>query len=124
MILRFAITTVIDTEHENTDHPIYEIASLSKDKNVYKEIIETCDIRDIPSNTLVNIIICVEGQSLSIYRNGKLHKTCGLNGKPILNVGDMYFNNQRTYSGKLLKFMYLPTKISKNKIKLIYNDKP
>jgi hypothetical protein len=122
--LRFAITTIIDSQHENTEHPLYEVVSSNKNKNEYKEIIETCDIRDIPSNTLVNIIICVEGQSLSIYRNGKLHKTCGLNGNPVLNVGDMYFNNQRTYSGKLLKFMYLPKKVSTNKIKSIYEDKP
>jgi hypothetical protein len=122
--LRVAITTVVDTQHKNSEHPIYEVASLTKEKNVYKENIETCDILDIPSKTMVNIIICVEGQTLSIYRDGKLHKTCGLNGAPLLNVGDMYFNNQRTYSGKLANFMYFPSKISKNKIRQIYNDKP
>ena len=122
--LRVAITTMIDTDHPMVNHPVYEITSKTKKKNVYKETLETCDILDIPSKTLVNIVVSVEGQTLSIYRDGKLHKTCGLNGKPILNVGDMYFHNQRTYSGKLYNFMYLPRRITKKHVANIYHMRP
>jgi hypothetical protein len=122
--MRVAITTMVDTDHPVISHPFYEVTSKSKKKNVYKESLETCDILDIPSKTPVNIVVTVEGQTVSIYRDGKLHKTCGLNGKPILNVGDMYFHNQKTYSGKLYDFMYLPRRITKKHISNIYKTMP
>jgi len=122
--MRVAITTMVDTDHPVISHPFYEVTSKTKKKNVYKESLETCDILDIPSKTPVNIVVSVEGQTVSIFRDGKLHKTCGLNGKPILNVGDMYFHNQKTYSGKLYDFMYLPRRITNKHVSNIYKMRP
>jgi len=122
--LRIAVSTIIESLHENSEHPDYENAYKSYNKNVYKESLEICDINDIPSKTQVHFILCLEGQTLSIFRDGKLHKTCGLNGKPIINVGDMYFNYQKTYSGKLYNFTYFPFKATKKVIKKLYEKKP
>lgn len=122
--LRLAISTIVDTNHPNTEHPEYETASKTFEKNQYKETLETCDITDIPSKTLIHYSIVVDGQTITIYKNSKVHKIHGLNGRPILNLGNMYFNNQKTYSGKLHNFIYYPYKTDINKVKSFFKDKP
>ena len=43
-----------------------------------KKLLKTCDINDIPSKTLIHYSIVVEGQTITIYKNSRVHKIHGL----------------------------------------------
>ena len=111
--LRIALSTVIE-QKQNSDI-----------KNYFnKEKLEFCDIKNIPSKTLINYTIIIDEQTVSVFKNGLLHKTCGLHGRPLMNLGDMYFNYQKTYSGSLYNYKYFPRVISIKNIKKLFKLKP
>lgn len=118
--MRIAISTLLTYNHEVNEHPEADKLRRNLKPNEYKEIIETCDIDDIQPKTNDIYTIVVEGQTLSIYRNGKLVKTCGLKGEVMLNMGDMYFNYHKTYSGHLNNFLYIPKSFKPKKIVELY----
>lgn len=119
--LRFCISTLITHDHEVINFPDHERLKKDLPPNVYKETLEVCDIPDIEPRTLQFFTVVVEGQTLSVYKNGKLVKTCGLRGAVMLNMGDLYFHNQKTYNGKLVNFVYIPKRLNQRKVDDLYN---
>ena len=89
-----------------------------------KNDIEHLDIEDIPSKTLVHFVIVVKNQIVSIWRDGKLFSTKGLVNQPLMSIKALYFHYQYTYSGKLLKFMYVPRELNTVDIHYLYKHKP
>ena len=90
-------------EYNINEHPHNQN---KKKQKVNKEILEYVDINNIPSKTYVNITMVIEQNVISIFKNGKLHKTKALNGNPILNFGDLYHTYNKTFNGKKwLKFI-------------------
>jgi hypothetical protein len=119
--LRFAISTLLKYDNEIDDYPDYKRLKQDLKPNTYKEIIEVCDINDIEPRTLQYFTAVVDEQSLSIYKNGNLIKTCGLRGAVLLNMGDLYFHKQKTYGGKLVNFAYIPKGLNAPKVRELYN---
>lgn len=121
-MMRITVSTLIKYDHKPLDYPLYDTIKKSLKANAYKETIEVCDIDNIEPNTLNYYTIVLDGQTLSIYKNGSLIKTCGLRGEVLLNMGDMYFNYHKTYSGKLINFAYIPKSHNPKKVKKLYNQ--
>jgi hypothetical protein len=119
--LRICISTLITTDHQVEDFPSHERLKKDLPPNIYNETLEVCDIDDIEPRTLQYFTIVIDGQSLSVYKNGKLVKTIGLRGAVLLNMGDLYFNNQKTYSGKMTNFIYIPKQLNHTKVGELYN---
>ncbi len=122
--LRIAVSTLITTNHDITDHPDIDKMPLNLPQNSHIESIEYCDVPDVPPNELVFYTIVVEGQTISVFKNKKLIKTCGLRGKVILNNGDLYFHKQKTYSGHMLNFQYLNKALTGKQIMKKFNINP
>jgi hypothetical protein len=47
--------------------------------------IHNCKIKNIPLQKWVNLIVSLHGQTLDVYVDGKLHKTCVMNGVAKIN---------------------------------------
>jgi hypothetical protein len=78
--------------------------------------IEYVDIANIPTKKPVHITVNLDGGSLEVYLNGKLHKILGLHGQPEYNNGDMLVMHPATYRGDLLDLTYTPRSLDKNEI--------
>ncbi len=78
--------------------------------------VEYVDIANIPTKKPVHITVNLDGGSLEVYLNGKLHKILGLHGQPEFNNGDLYAMHPDTYRGDLLDLTYTPRSLDKNEI--------
>jgi hypothetical protein len=78
--------------------------------------IEYIDIANIPTKKPVHITVNLDGGSLEVYLNGKLHKILGLHGHAEYNAGDLYAMHPDTYRGDLLDLTYTPRSLDKNEI--------
>lgn len=78
--------------------------------------IEYVDIANIPTKKPVHITVNLDGGSLEVYLNGKLHKILGLHGQPEYNNGDLMVMHPESYRGDLLDLTYTPRSLDKNEI--------
>jgi len=92
--------------------------------NTYNNIVETCDIGNIPLNMWVNITIILIGNSVDVYVNGNLKKRQKLEGVPKLNYGDLYINNWNGFLGYLSKLRYFNYAIQPYMLDEIYKMGP
>jgi hypothetical protein len=74
--------------------------------NTYNNIVETCDVGNIPINKWVHISVILMGNSVDVYVNCNLKKRQKLSGVPKLNDGDLYINNFGGFNGYLSRFRY------------------
>ena len=92
--------------------------------NTYNNIVETCDIGNIPLNMWVNITIILIGNSVDVYVNGNLKKRQKLEGVPKLNYGDLYINNWNGFLGYMSKLRYFNYAIQPYMLDSIYTEDP
>jgi len=92
--------------------------------NTYNNIVETCDIGNIPLNMWVNITIILIGNSVDVYVNGNLKKRQKLEGVPKLNYGDLYINNYNGFLGYMSKLRYFNYAIQPYILDSIYKEGP
>lgn len=92
--------------------------------NTYNNIVETCDIGNIPLNMWVNITIILIGNSVDVYVNGNLKKRQKLEGVPKLNYGDLYINNWNGFLGYISKLRYFNYAIQPYILDSIYQEGP
>lgn len=85
--------------------------------------LEHKDISNIPINKVVYITLVLDENSLLIYRDGKLLDTKVFMNNPTHNKGDFYFCHPKTFSGKLINFLYYNQPVSNNGVKAILNKK-
>lgn len=62
-------------------YPISEVTDTQQTLSVP----ETCTIKNFPLQKWINLVISLQNQTLDIYLDGKLHKTCLLQGVPKIN---------------------------------------
>ena len=65
----------------------------------------------------------LDENSLMIYKNGKLVETRVFHKIPTKNKGNFYFCHPKTFSGKLVDFIYYNEPVSNNGIKAILNNR-
>lgn len=85
---------------------------------------ETCDIKNFPLQTWVNINISLRSNVLDIFLNGNLYKSCILEGFPIINKGDLYICKDGGYNGYLSKLVYSNKALSTKEIMDKYKNGP
>ena len=85
---------------------------------------ETCDIKNFPLQTWVNINISLRSNVLDIFLNGNLYKSCILEGFPIINKGDLYICKDGGYNGYLSKLVYSNKALSTKEIMNKYKNGP
>jgi hypothetical protein len=67
---------------------------------------QTCSVENVPLQTWFSVSVTVFQRNLDIYINGRLVKSCVLNGIPKPAVGDIILNDKGGFSGSLCNVNY------------------
>ena len=90
------------------------------------ETISRCRVSNIPIQKWVNLIVSFYGRTCDIYLDGKLVRTCVMDGIPKVNKNaDMYITptleaNKGSFKGWTSKFQYFPTAMNPQQAYDIY----
>lgn len=85
----------------------------------------SCDVENIPLQKWVHLTYVLNNRSVDIYVNGKLERTCVLEGIPVNNANDklnVNFNNG--FYGKMGKMQYFTKSLSPEEIVSLYMAGP
>lgn len=86
---------------------------------------EECVIRNIPLNKWVHIVYVLNSNNVDVYINGKLERSCVLNGIPYQNdFNSLYLLNGPSYNGKLAQVQYFTEAITPGTVLQLYNKGP
>ena len=80
-----------------------------------------CDISNIPVGNYFHIIFTVKNNTISIFLNGKLVKTCVFQGIPILTEGDIFVNYGITYDGFIKTLQFFDKVVTMQEIRKMSN---
>ena len=84
-----------------------------------------CDIKNIPSQSWVNLTITLFNRSLDVFINGKLNRSCTLRGVPRMkshNDGDISLcysppgKNISSFDGDITRFKYWPRTLNAHEV--------
>jgi len=98
----------------------------SNSKVLNGETISQCQVSNIPIQKWVNLIVSFYGRTCDIYLDGKLVRTCVMDGIPKVNKNaDMYITptleaNKGSFKGWTSKFQYFPTAMNPQQAYDIY----
>lgn len=70
-------------------------------------LVQNCVVQNVPLQKWVNILISLDGETLDVYLDGKLYKTCVLDGVPKANNdADVHVTPDGGFSGWTSNFQY------------------
>ena len=93
--------------------------------NSFDSIDNSIEIKNIPLNKWVNLIMRVTKQGqLDVYINGVLVKRLMLKSVPKQNYGDVYVSMNGGFSGNTSSLRYFESAIGTNQIQSIFNNGP
>ena len=85
----------------------------------------SCDIENIPLQKWVHMVYVLNNRSVDIYINGKLERTCILQGIPVNQKNDkLTINYNSGFYGKMGKFQYFTSTLSPEQITKLYVSGP
>jgi len=87
----------------------------------YDNYLEYCQINDIPIGEWVFVALVLIDQTVAIYINGELERTCVFDGKPEYNNGPLHVNYSGGFNGKFGALRYISTSLQPQEIKQLYN---
>jgi hypothetical protein len=67
---------------------------------------QTCSVENVPLQTWFSVSVTIFQRNMDIYINGRLVKSCVLNGIPKPAVGDIILNDNGGFSGSLCNVNY------------------
>ena len=73
-----------------------------------------CEVPNIPLQTWFSVSMTVFDRNLDVYIDGKLVKSCFLNGVPKPAVGDILLTKDSGYSGLMCDYAYSPSVLMPN----------
>tara|TARA_B100001123_G_C14522827_1_gene714952 strand:- start:18 stop:542 length:525 start_codon:yes stop_codon:yes gene_type:complete len=83
-----------------------------------------CDVPFFPLQTWVYVDIALGGNSIDVYLDGDLKKSCILNGHPITSVDDLYVCQNGGFNGYLSNVTYSSAILSLSTIRKTYKKGP
>jgi hypothetical protein len=102
-----------------------DVAGLSIIMNSFNDIMEEIEVRNIPLNKWVNVIIRVTKQNqVDVYITGALVKRHMLQGVPKQNYGDVYVSMNGGFSGNTSELRYFDKAIGTRQIQNIVSKGP
>lgn len=89
--------------------------------NTFNVINEEIEVKDIPLNKWVNVILRCQNTTLDVYVNGTIVKSHKLHGVPKQNYGDVYIAPNGGFSGYISNLRYFNYALSATEIDGIVN---
>jgi len=83
-----------------------------------------CDVPFFPLQTWVYVDIALSGNSIDVYLDGDLKKSCILNGHPITSVDDLYVCQNGGFNGYLSNVTYSSAILTLSTIRETYKKGP
>jgi hypothetical protein len=99
----------------------------SMDPNINKTLLNTnslCDIENVPLSRWFHLVITVKDNTVEVYLDGKLIKTCSSKNVPIISKGNLYVTNFDGFDGMLTKFKIFPVFLSSKDVEKIFMRGP
>ena len=85
-------------------------------------IVHKCELSNFPLQKWVNLIIGLNGQTLDVYIDGKLTRTCVLPGPAIKAEGDVYVTPGGGFNGYTANFQYWSQPVNPQQAYNIYKS--
>lgn len=85
---------------------------------------ETCDVKNIPLQKWNHVAYVLNNRAVDIYVNGKLERSCVLNGIPVLNSNKLHVAKNDGFYGKLGNLIYYTRALEPSDISQIYKAGP
>jgi len=87
-------------------------------------LINVCEVKDIPLQRWVNINLSLNNKVMDIFMDGKLSKTCIINGYPKPNIGSMDITPNGGFNGFISSVRFSNSALSLNEIGGFYKKGP
>ena len=92
--------------------------------NFSKDHKGTCNIKNIPLQRWNNICVSVWNQSVDVYLNGKLVRSCVMHEYPVPSNGDIHIGHKEGFNGLVSSVQYHPSILTPEEIYKIYTTGP
>lgn len=99
-------------------------SSFDDNNEARKPIYDECTLENIPIQKWVHIVTSVYNNSIEIYMDGKLNKTCNLSGYPKPNVYNMHLTPNGGFNGFIAQIDYSNAALPVDEIYKIYSRGP
>ena len=129
--LYFSKTTNDLNIYIESDNPNTVGSNERSNENVYNSLPSTCEIKNFPLQTWVNISLSVYNRAIDVYIDGKLIKTCSMPtvASPISNSSTIFIGGTKTpdnyqvpgFSGFIASVVYSPDVFSPKEVWDIYS---
>jgi len=83
-----------------------------------------CDIENIPLQRWVHVCVSLWNRTLDVYINGKLTRSCVLDGVAKLNNGNVYTTGAGGYQGYISRLQYFNHAVNPDKVYSLYKKGP
>ena len=87
-------------------------------------LINVCEVKDIPLQRWVNVNLSLNNKVMDIFMDGKLSKTCIINGYPKPNIGSMDITPNGGFNGFISSVRFSNSSLSLNEIGKFYKNGP
>ena len=87
-------------------------------------LINVCEVKDIPLQRWVNVNLSLNNKVMDIFMDGKLSKTCIINGYPNPNIGSMDITPNGGFNGFISSVRFSNSSLSLNEIGKFYKNGP
>ena len=87
-------------------------------------LINVCEVKDIHLQRWVNINLSLNNKVMDIFMDGKLSKTCIINGYPKPNIGSMDITPNGGFNGFISSVRFSNSSLSLNEIAKLYKNGP
>ena len=115
---------IILTSETNSLKVITEVENNLEMSEEEDENNNECILEDIPLQRWVNINISLNNKVLDIFMDGKLKKTCLLNGYPKPNIGSMDICPNGGFNGFMSNVRFTNSALSLKEINSLYRNGP
>ena len=84
----------------------------------------TCDVKDVPLQRRNHMCVSIWNQSVDVYLNGKLVRSCVMHEYPVPSSGDIFIGHKDGFNGYISSLQYHPTILTPEEIYNIYTKGP
>ena len=84
----------------------------------------TCNVKDVPLQRWNHICVSIWNQSVDVYLNGKLVRSCVMHEYPVPSSGDIHIGHKDGFNGYISSVKYYPTILTPEEVYNIYTIGP
>ena len=84
----------------------------------------SCNVKHVPLQRWNNVSISLWNQTIDVYLNGRLVRSCVMPEYPVPSSGDIYVSHYGGFNGYISNLQYFASTLNSNQIQSIYKKGP